>query len=262
MKENTLDVATGHYYGENASTYDKIRHKQKRWSKEHKIIERILKEKKLEKKDFSVIDVPVGTGRFFSLYQELDIEALGIDVSSDMLDIAASQRKRMDYDISLKFGDARFLPVPDAAYDVMICLRFINFIEEKDIFTVVREQVRVTREEIIVSTWVRPDVPTSAPGRFLLYIRLSMARILELLRAIGLITKKVFVHTLIKRDIVAKITSQSIKTKPRLQTLVHSKEQLVGLYTGAGAGLTKEYLLEQKFDGSSYYILVFNLPKA
>ncbi len=77
------------YEGERAQTYDEKRAGNKAYQWQQAIVEDILR----RHKPTHVMDAPVGTGRFFPIYEELGCDVIGIDISSDMLTIAQSKNK-------------------------------------------------------------------------------------------------------------------------------------------------------------------------
>src|SRR3990167_10578880 len=105
------------YNGEIAKGYDAKREDSEKWKAEDRIVREMLSDLP---RGTSVLDVPVGTGRFIPLYEELGFRVLGLDISDDMLR-EASQKAKSD-DTFLRFGDARNLDLPDKSYDVAICI--------------------------------------------------------------------------------------------------------------------------------------------
>lgn len=78
------NMKADHYYGATAKNYDAQR-QGATWDWEHDFVRANLGNAE------TVIDVPVGTGRFLPLYQEAGIEAIGLDVSADMLALASKK---------------------------------------------------------------------------------------------------------------------------------------------------------------------------
>ena len=52
-----------------------------------------------------VLDIPVGTGRFIPLYNNLGLRATGVDASIDMLGEARAMADRVGAEMSLDEGD-------------------------------------------------------------------------------------------------------------------------------------------------------------
>jgi len=102
-----------HYYGQVAKNYEAQR-QGGTWDWEHEFVRANLGKAK------TVVDVPVGTGRFLPLYQEAGIEAVGLDVSADMLSIA----RRKGYG-EIRKGD--ILKLKDKA-DLGVCFRMMMWL--------------------------------------------------------------------------------------------------------------------------------------
>jgi ubiquinone/menaquinone biosynthesis C-methylase UbiE len=131
------------YSGAMAAGYERKRMKQQRWHEENALVAAMLSSQKLN----SVLDVPVGTGRFLRLYRKLNLACVGIDSSPAML--ALARRKRQPG--QLLIGDARQLLLEDKAVDATVCVRFLDLIEEHAMRQVVAELCRVTRTCIILT---------------------------------------------------------------------------------------------------------------
>lgn len=144
----SIEKTAKKYFGKKASSYETIRKKQIRWDLENKAVGAMLSAAKPK----TVLDVPVGTGRFFSHYEHLGVRGTGIDISQAMLDLAALKKKRDGRpNITLQLGDAQKTGFKDASFDCSVCVRFLDLIDEKAMQTVVRELGRVTKKTIIAT---------------------------------------------------------------------------------------------------------------
>lgn len=124
----SIESTTRKYRGRKAETYEAIRTKQERWKIENAAVHDLLRELRPK----SVLDVPVGTGRFLSTYERLKIpRVLGVDASSEMLALARKKMRtlRRTTIASLVEGDARKLKNFHRA-DVGVCVRFLDLIDE------------------------------------------------------------------------------------------------------------------------------------
>jgi ubiquinone/menaquinone biosynthesis C-methylase UbiE len=129
-------------------TYETVRKKQARWHRENELVEALLVPKKLGK----VLDVPVGTGRFLKLYDTLGATLVdGIDISDDMLRLAAKKLRPLRVPVALIKGDARKIHKPNRYYETTVCIRFLDLIDEKAMRTVMTELCRVTKTQIILT---------------------------------------------------------------------------------------------------------------
>ncbi len=76
------------YTGLRAANYNKDRAHNKAFRWQQEVVKKIL----LRLQPRQVLDAPVGTGRFFEVYQQFPCKVLGIDISPDMLEQAQSIR--------------------------------------------------------------------------------------------------------------------------------------------------------------------------
>lgn len=131
------------YRGSMADTYELKRVKSQRWKLEIQIVQSMLEFKK-----GTLLDVPVGTGRFLKYCHGKGFKVTGIDSSPDMLNIA----RKKNVPCKLQLGDATILEfIKNKSFDHTICMRFLDLIDEKAMQKVVAELCRVTKKTIIAS---------------------------------------------------------------------------------------------------------------
>lgn len=75
-----------------------------------------------------VIDVPVGTGRVLTYLFDHDINVIGVDLTSEMLDIA--RREACPERHTLQLGNAADLPFEDNQFDLLVSFRFFHLFEK------------------------------------------------------------------------------------------------------------------------------------
>jgi ubiquinone/menaquinone biosynthesis C-methylase UbiE len=114
------------YKGDAANAYDKERSSRKKWIAEQSIVENLLV---TLPRGSSVIDIPIGTGRFIDLYHRLQLAATGMDISPDMIAIAAGKAKKIGLMIPLYTADIRKINAADGAFDTAVCICFLNWID-------------------------------------------------------------------------------------------------------------------------------------
>lgn len=167
----SIETTSRKYRNSKARTYDAIRKKQERWHLENKYVETML----TTLHPRSVLDVPVGTGRFFSLYRKLGVERVaGVDSSDEMLALAAKKLKgetvlrqasgaqvytlggKMEW--LLEQRDARDLS-EFKKFDAAVCVRFLDLIDEKAMRAVVRELCRLCDAVIFTIRFGEKYVP-------------------------------------------------------------------------------------------------------
>jgi ubiquinone/menaquinone biosynthesis C-methylase UbiE len=165
------------YRGQKAVTYETIRRKQARWHWEEEHVSRMLH----ALRPISVLDCPVGTGRFIPLYGAMSIGTVcGIDASEEMLTLARrkiSRRMRANTTVSMFRGDASRIDGSDSTYDVVVCVRFLDLIDEEAMREVVRELCRVARRAVVLTIRLGPayvpksNTATHARAKFLALVR-------------------------------------------------------------------------------------------
>lgn len=141
----TPNAAARHYYGPTADTYDARRSVSARWRGEHAIVAGWLE---AFPAGTTVIDVPVGTGRFLGLCLRRGYEVVGMDASADML---AQARGKADGGATLLQGDIRAIALADRSRDVAIAVRILNLLAPDDLRRAILELQRVADKAIMCS---------------------------------------------------------------------------------------------------------------
>jgi ubiquinone/menaquinone biosynthesis C-methylase UbiE len=123
-----------------AINYEAKRSRQIRWSLENQMVSAMLHTLK-----GTVLDVPVGTGRFLDLYAKLKMKCTGIDISEEMIALA----REKDLPGELIIGDATSLKYPSQSFNHVVCVRFLDLIDEDAMLQVVTEICRVAKQTVI-----------------------------------------------------------------------------------------------------------------
>lgn len=128
------------YYGPIATGYDAKRMHKPGWEKEQTAVA-----------DFvtlgPVLDCPVGTGRYLSIYQEKGLPYIGLDASKDM--IAEALRKHPEAKTLLSEASILALPCEDQSFGTAVCSRLMNWLYPEDMAKAVSELRRVAREIVV-----------------------------------------------------------------------------------------------------------------
>jgi ubiquinone/menaquinone biosynthesis C-methylase UbiE len=112
---------------------------------ENEIVEKYLEESNV--RGARVLDVPTGTGRFLKMFTVLGASSIvGIDSSNEMLALA---RKKKIRNAVLKQGDIRNLG--DERFDIVVCVRYLDLIDQEAMRTAVREITRVASKAVILT---------------------------------------------------------------------------------------------------------------
>lgn len=140
-------ATAANYVGRVAAGYDADRERQIKWAAEHRIVAELLAGLPA---GATVLDVPVGTGRFLELYRLAGLEAIGLDVSGDMLQVARAKVAPGQV-VSLRRGNVLALDLADASVDVALCIRLLNMMEPQEMARALHELQRVARARVILS---------------------------------------------------------------------------------------------------------------
>jgi ubiquinone/menaquinone biosynthesis C-methylase UbiE len=145
------------YRGDIARDYDKERMRRSLWSFEDVAVRAMF----LGRKNLRLLDVPVGTGRFLPLFEELGFTVTGLDSAPDMLTEAAKRGTNA----TLALGDAFALPFRDKSFDVAFCCRLFHLITHKDVPILLDELSRVASEVIFTVRMGTEKHPRHGPDR-------------------------------------------------------------------------------------------------
>ncbi len=134
------------YHGDTAAHYNIRREKNPKWRREFAALRNILS---ACRSDSSILDIPVGTGRFIPLYNSGFRKVFGFDVSLDMVRqaIAGYPAGKVYFGV----GEAEKIPFCDKSIDYLVSIRFLNWISTEHLRHILQEYTRVARLGIIVS---------------------------------------------------------------------------------------------------------------
>jgi SAM-dependent methyltransferase len=130
------------YRGPIAHGYEAKRVGQPKWAAENAAVGAVLRR---FPPGTTVLDIPVGTGRFLPLYADLGLSVTGLDISKDMLRIARDKGHGFD----LRTGDIFAIDMPDKSVDVAVSIRIMNLIGPDDMARALGELQRVARRSIL-----------------------------------------------------------------------------------------------------------------
>lgn len=211
-----------HYRGDAAKTYDAVRSRHDKWISEQRIVETLLTRLP---PGSSIIDIPIGTGRFVDEYHRLRLMPTGMDISPDMIAIAAGKAERAGLNIPLHTGDIRRIQAADGAFDTALCICFLNWVDINGAREALRELVRVARKNLIVS--IRYYVP------------------FEKLRPA---TPEGFLQAALQGALrVHKVFSRS-------SLRVHEEAEVFAMFEECGLTLKQQFRVEPRKYGTDYYI--------
>lgn len=135
------EVIREKYKGAVADKYDK-RARHPKWQREQATVERWLT---LIGSGASVLDIPVGTGRFLEMYARHGMTAIGMDVSEDMLAKAREKVPSAD----LRYGDILAIPLSDLCVDCVVAVRIMSWLRREEMLRALDECARLARTWIV-----------------------------------------------------------------------------------------------------------------
>lgn len=143
------------YTGTVAEHYDQRRAGKKKWRNERAAVQHLTE---ALTDGSSLLDVPIGTGRFLPIYKDKRLTVIGADASVDMLQQARKTADEIGIDeIRLLHGNIFELPFGEGEFDTVLCIRFLNWLDRSDMQAAIRELNRVSRKSIILG--IRHYVP-------------------------------------------------------------------------------------------------------
>jgi ubiquinone/menaquinone biosynthesis C-methylase UbiE len=141
----TAENTAKKYRGRMAANYEAKREKQLRWKLENKAVHNILLRHAPNHK--TVLDCPVGAGRFLALYEQFNLECVGYDTSEEMLALAKGKQRPG----KLELGNIKELPLKNQSVDISICVRFLDLVPDTMMRVAMTELARVTKHHIILT---------------------------------------------------------------------------------------------------------------
>lgn len=153
------------YTGAVAEAYETDRAKSWKWRFEHEALaEYLSKHGEIE----NIVDIPCGTGRFHDLYKSKEINAVGVDVSADML------RQADDRGMMVQERDLFTYPT-STQYDAVVCFRFLNWVNIDDLEAALSLLIALSKKYVFMSlsTTSTPSVARSGTQYFPSLVQLN-----------------------------------------------------------------------------------------
>ena len=208
------------YLGKEALTYDSKRIYDKKWAREQEVIYNLLKKIIKNKKSLKLLDIPVGTGRFFEFYKKFNLSVTGADVSYDMLNQAKKKAQKLNFSPKLEIKDVTRINATDNEYDIVICFRLLNWLEKKDLRKAIKELSRVSKKDIIIG--IRTENPEIKLRNRIRNLKSTLMKLKKRLSG-GAVTKK---HK--ERDFLNILAFNNLKIKERI--LIEAKKGINSYY--------------------------------
>jgi ubiquinone/menaquinone biosynthesis C-methylase UbiE len=185
-----LPAPSVEYEAGNAQAYDDRRKGRDVFQWEERIVGELLSSLP---KGSTVLDVPVGTGRFIPIYLEIGLTVTGLDLSDDMLAEAARTFEPSAQQVALRRGSATELPFPDQQFDALVSFRFLpGKLTLRQTRRALREYARVTRGNVYVLLKVgERKFPASWRDEFSCLATRPESDLREILRQEGLVVERI-----------------------------------------------------------------------
>lgn len=147
-RSQTTPAYQREYQGSEAQGYDDRRTRDAKWQAEDAALAELLAV--AAPAPSTILDIPVGTGRFIPHYVSGNHTVTGADISQDMLDESRAKLATIDgHHISLDVADITNLTYADRSFDVAVCVRLLNLVDADFVTRAVAELSRVSGRLII-----------------------------------------------------------------------------------------------------------------
>jgi ubiquinone/menaquinone biosynthesis C-methylase UbiE len=136
-----------------AKTYEEDRAGEQHWQAEQAFMASYVSANQLGK----VLDMPVGTGRFFEYYGNAK-SVVGIDISSHMLREARAKAGIFSIPmLDLHEGDALAVQYPNSSFDTVVCFRLVHLLPSEAVQSLFAELARLSRSRLLVQIYAQPS---------------------------------------------------------------------------------------------------------
>lgn len=132
------------YRGETAESYEAKRAGSSIWKREDQIVEELLRGLANRSSEQTVLDIPVGTGRFAEIIESSGHLLVGMDISQDMLRLANG---RASARAGFAIANATALPIRPSIVDAVVCIRFAHLVDGATLATTISEFGRILEDD-------------------------------------------------------------------------------------------------------------------
>lgn len=243
------------YAGNTALIYDEKRSKRKKWRKEIEAATKIALQ--LEPAS-TILDIPIGTGRFLMPLKESSHKVYGIDITWDM--ISQAREKCANNPVDLILGDAMTIPLKNQSVDYVLCIRLVNWVMKETFIRLLHEFRRVARNGIIIG------IRTEKRMNFTDFARCGIVNLLtnrdlmaNWLKKIGNFVRKVkgkILHEF--RKISGNEEKQVIRNKFFVH-LFYGKEELASLLNEMGMEIKEEIHIDTLYKFAKWQVQPYSI---
>ena len=210
------------YTAEVAANYERDRQVEAMWWKEDEFVREYFRDRVVPR----LLDLPVGTGRFFPHYVGVQ-QVVGVDVSEDMLTQARSKLALLPAGAagSVERGDLFGLRFGDREFTHVVVWRLFHLIPETLLPAAVAELCRVAVGEIVLQTYISAP-PPALPRR---------ARLEAQLRRVARAVRGAVLPTAPPAPAAATAPAAPAATPwSHIQSYPHSQARIDALFLGCG----------------------------
>ncbi len=100
----------------------------------------------------TLLDVGCGTGELVRALRKLGVDAKGVEISQDALDLAKEEVKPF-----LVYGDVTKIPFKENAFDMVVSFDVLEHLERSKLKQATKESVRVARKQILHKIFTREN---------------------------------------------------------------------------------------------------------
>ena len=231
-------AAKSRYRGATAETYNTVRSDHSKWRRELEIMDAVAAGFEA---GASILDVPIGTGRFTPCFKAGHHPILGVDISKDMLNETTPRDDEPDRVAQLVVGDAETLPLQDSSLDYVVCMRLLNWVTLDILRQLAAEFLRVSRRAVILEIRVsRPIDPrdlSSVTELLVLRIRSWGERLLGRARQIA---------TTLARGLLRLRADGATTAMTQLGYTIHREADLEALFGELGLVPLERHLVDDR----------------
>lgn len=220
-----FDTLSNQYRGQNARKYNEKRESDSKWVAEQAVLAALFAK---VPDGLRTLDIPVGTGRLFPFYRDKGFAGTGLDVSPDMLAEARAHAEALGIAVDLRIGDIRNIAFPDGHFDLVMCIRFLNWVDAEGLRVSLTELARVSGGRLLVG--IRHMTPVAdfrpTPSDLVRVVRRSLGHATARARKSGLV--------------------------------YHRKAEILDIFRGLRLDIVDSRRVEKRSDGTDYDIYLLS----
>ncbi len=214
------------YDADVARSYESDRRAEAHWKAEQAFVRKYVAKHLLGQ----VLDLPVGTGRFFEFYKGAD-NVIGVDISPHMLEMASNKAQDIVVPgLELMKADATSLPFESDKFDTIFCFRLVHLLPPEVLPRLFAELSRTLKGKLILQLYV--------PRR-------SFVR-----RVLGALAVPIF------RKMLSASGNKKQKPWYHIKSYLHEERLITDLAIEKGLKLVRRHKL-MPYEGSNVLILEF-----